>query len=679
MGLAAPVALLGLALIGVPVLAHLLRRADVRVLRLPTVALLARAAVESRRRPRIVDPILLALRILAVVLAVIGLTAPFTEHELSFGDGRVATVLLVIDDSMSMSRMEGDASLLSLAQARAAAIVESLPEGSEVGVVAAGTPARVIRVRTSELASVLDDLRSERLAEGTARGEDLARALSLAQRQLAGARHSSRRIVVLSDLRGEDPLAGEARSSEDVVFERIGGDAPLSNLALTQASVEERDGGRRVAFTVRAFGSGSPTHVAVRLLRGATEIGRSDVSLEGESGSGVLEVGELSLESDPGATLVLSAPTGDAFAADDRRGVLLRPPSAPRVVLVDRLASGEPASRFLERALTLAPREAGGPIGVRRIDARSLDALEVGSADVIVTIDVDLRDPHIAEALRAHVEDGAGLMVVVGPHAGAGSTTRIEDLLPGRITSEGGPVDGLMREPASALLPPGAAPDAALAGVRARQRAGLEASDGEVALRFTDGTPAMLFSAAHRTAILGVPVDDAWSDFPFRPVFLPVMVRSVVGLSRPGTMPDEPFAAGAITSLRGPTDARAAELRGPGGVVTERDTERGALSLDGLAVAGPYAVTFRMGDGRDVPSPRSAFVLAAPAGESDPSPYAAPEPTTGGETERSAPALVRTSLAPWLFLLVGLACLAEGALRIRRRAEDGDRGAIHAR
>lgn len=679
MGLAAPLALLGLTLVGVPVLAHLLRRADVRVLRLPTVALLARAAVESRRRPRIVDPLLLALRILAVALAVLALSAPFTERELSFGDGRVASVIVVIDDSMSMSRMEGDASLLSLAQARAAEIIDSLPEGSEVGLVGAGSPARVVRVRTSELASVLDDLRRERLSEGTARGEDLVRALSLAQRQLAGARHSSRRIVVLSDLRGADPLAGEALPNEDVTFERIGSEDALSNLAITQASVEVRESSRRVAFTVRAFGAGSPTQVTARLLRGATELGRGEVTLDGGSGTGVLEVADLALENDPGATLVITTPSGDAFAADDRRGVLLRPPSAPRVVLVDRLASGEPSSRFLERALTLAPREAGGPIAVRRIDARTLGDLEVGTADVIITVDVDLRDTHVAEALRAHVDDGAGLLVVVGPHAGAGTTARIDDLLPGRITSEGGPVDGLIREPASSLLPPGAAPDAALAGVRVRRRASLEVSDGEVALRFSDGTPAMIFGAEHRAAILGVPVDESWSDLPFRPVFLPMMVRSVVGLSRPGTMPDEPFAAGAITTLRGPSDARAADLSGPGGVVTERDLVRGAMSLDGLSDAGAYAVTFRLVDGRSVTSPRSAFVLAAPASESDPAVFAAPESTSEARTSRSAPALVRTSLAPWLFLLVGLACLAEGALRIRRRAEDGDRRAIPVR
>ena len=669
MGLSTPLALLGLVLVGVPVLAHLLRRADVRTLRLPTIALLSRAAVESKRRPRIVDPLLLLLRVLLVGLAVLALAAPFTEREISFGDGRVSSVILVIDDSMSMGREVGDSTVFEAARARAREIVDALPEGSEVGVVCAGSPARVHAPRTAELGTVLDLLNGSSLAVGTARGDDLEHALSLAQRQLAGARHERRRVVVLSDFRGSgaDALSPDL-AGEDVSFERIGDDALLSNVALTAASVEQRGSGARVAFSVRGYGASAPSHVTVRLLRGATELARAEVTLEGGSGRGLLDVGEVATDADPSALLMMDSGPSDAYRADDSRGVLLRPPSAPRVVLVDRLASGEASTRFLERALTLAPREEGGPISVRRVDARSLAGVPVGAADVLVVADVDLRDAPLAEALRAHVEDGAGLLLAAGSHAGPGSESRLSDLFPARITAEAGSVTGLVRESASNFLSASSAPEAGLLLVRVRQRAVLESAlvdASEVALRFSDGAPALIVSRERRTAILATGIDDAWSDWPYRPVFLPVMVRAVVALSRPGTMPDEPFAAGAVTELRGPPEAREVSVRAPDGFVRALPVERGRVALTDLSAAGPYAVTFSLADGTSRPSPRSAFVLAAPPAESDPLAFAVPEGTARSEGTEAGPALVRSSLAPWFFLLVGLFCVAEGAFRLR--------------
>ena len=102
MGFAAPWALLALAAVALPVIAHLLRRRDVPVRPLPTIALLRKADVASRRRVRVVDRVLLASRIALIALAALALAAPYASATLAWGDGRVASVAIVIDDSMSM-------------------------------------------------------------------------------------------------------------------------------------------------------------------------------------------------------------------------------------------------------------------------------------------------------------------------------------------------------------------------------------------------------------------------------------------------------------------------------------------------------------------------------------------------------------------------------------------------
>lgn len=171
MGLSAPLALLAAALVGLPIAAHLVRRADVERRVLPTVALLRRVVVRDRRRARITEPWLLALRIAAVVLAVLALSGPFVVDRLAYGDGSALSVVLVVDDSASMARaLEGDRSALDEARERARDVIRSVGEGSEIALVAAGSPPRLLVPRSPDRDAALAAL--ERMRVG-ARHTDL--------------------------------------------------------------------------------------------------------------------------------------------------------------------------------------------------------------------------------------------------------------------------------------------------------------------------------------------------------------------------------------------------------------------------------------------------------------------------------------------------------------------------
>jgi hypothetical protein len=424
----------------------------------------------------------------------------------------------------------------------------------------------------------------------------------------------------------------------------------------------------RVSVGVRTFGPGGPSSIPVTLVRGGETLATAEAAIEGETGTALLEllagaVSSAALDVDPTATVRIAPGPLDALTADDERGVLLRPPSAPRVVIVDRAASTAPA-RFLERALLFAPREEGGPIAVRRVEPVALGAIAPGSVDVLVVLDVDLRDARLAEAVRGIVEGGAGLLVAAGPHAGPGSDVRVHDLLPARIAAEAPGVAGFSR-PLGSPLPP---LDEALSRVRIDRRVALELEErAEVLLAFADGSPAWVWSPEVRTAVLATGLDDAWTDFPYRPAFLPTVVRGVTLLARPGAMPDEPAVAGALPALVVPPDVRAVSVVLPGGAVTELvpSGTPAAVPLDGLAGAGAYAVSFADAAGALRPAPRAAFVLAPDAAESDQRVQPLPEPRGEGASE-SGPSLVRTDVSAWAYLLAGLAALVEGALRLRR-------------
>ncbi|UJR81152.1 vWA domain-containing protein [Sandaracinus amylolyticus] len=689
MGFAAPWALLGLLAVAVPIVAHLLRRRDVPLRALPTIALLRKADVASRRRVRVVDHLLLASRIALVALAALALAAPFATATLAWGDGRQASVAIVIDDSMSMSRAAGSATLLDHAVDRAREVIGALPAESEVVLVLAGDAPRLLAPRTDDLAlarSRLDGVRA-----GGARGTDLAGAIELATRQLAGARHPVRRVVVLSD-HARHAGEGEPAGARDVTVEneRIGPDEGAPNLALVSAlatSDPTTPGQLAIAIEIRSFGGVPPDRVPVVVRRGVSELARGEVALTERGGRTTLHV-DAPAGGDPTAEVALAPSEPDALPLDDRRGVLLRPASAPRVLMVDgdpqplgrrRLGGGGEEVRFLAQALSLAPRSEGGFVQ-RAVDPDTFLGTGLDDVDVVVLANVELRGGSaLATKITEHVERGGGLLVAAGDRVQPGAWARLESVLPARvIAATTGEVVGMTRgEAPSALLPAGAS---GLEAVRATRRLAMEPHAGaEVLLAWPDGTPALVLDPARRVAILGTTLDDAWSDLPYRPGFLPLAVRLVRALAPPGSMPDAPFAPGHAPELRAPPGATELVLIAPSGRLIEHDQRAlgRPIDLGGLDEPGAWRVQISTAERTREEAPRSAFVIAPPAEESDLTPRALTTDEDDGAREdgvaqSTTRTVVRRSMAPWLFALVGLMAVAEGTLRVARaRRERG--------
>ena len=202
---------------------------------------------------RIVEPWLLLARVVLVALAALALAGPFFYVELSYGDGRVASVAIVIDDSMSMQVAGGGGTRFEAALRRAIEVVDVLPAGSEVVVVRGGRRPRVAASRTSELSAARLVLTTLSSPAESARGSDLPGAIELAARQLAGARHDLRRVVVLSDFAGPaDGAELSAPEGMELDAERIGGENTHANVALTHVALDpDVTSGYRLAIEAR--------------------------------------------------------------------------------------------------------------------------------------------------------------------------------------------------------------------------------------------------------------------------------------------------------------------------------------------------------------------------------------------------------------------------------------------
>ena len=669
MGLEAPWALLGALLAAAPIIAHLVRRRDLPRVALPTIALLRRARVASQQRTRLVDLLLLLVRIALMVAMSVALAAPYRTVRLAYGDGARATVAIVVDDSLSMARVGAHRKgLYAEALGRAREVLQSLPAGSEAAIVLGGQAPRLVVARTADL-SAAEQRISELADDAPTRGTDLSGALALALRELAGSRFEARRVLVLTD--GAAHAHAELLEVPDDValaVERFGpsaGSSPGSNVSVASATAvpDPTAAGRASVLIELRASSPAPTGVvALRLERGGVTVGRAEATFSGGVARVTLQAPLAGADGDPTARIVLEA--HDALAGDDARGVLLRQPTSLRVLVVGEGNRAEPVAR----ALGLVP-EREGAVDARLVDADTLGTVDLSASDAVVLAGVVPSSAVTARALQAFVTRGGGL-VIAGAEAldARALENALGPVLPARpqgvapAASTLGLRSGTVASALSDL--------SGLAGTLFRTRLLLEAPRGgaEVPLVFSDGTPALVVgrAGAGRVALLATSLDESWSDLPLRPGFLPLVARLLREVAPTVRGPEQPIFPGETLPLALPPGASRLVVTRPDG---ERESFDGAspIVVRATSLAGAYRVEVADRGGTLRDAPRLAFVAAAPASESD----LAPGPALGGRGSRNEPRTgatrVKRSLAPWLFLSVGLLAVAEGALRLRWR------------
>jgi hypothetical protein len=120
-----PAFLLGLPLVAVPVIIHLLSKRQQTRISWGAMRFLKAAATRKRRLWRLTDLLLLILRQAAFLFFILALARPLFLSTW-MGGGVPREIILVLDQSMSMSRRQGDASLFELQLQKATEILTEL-------------------------------------------------------------------------------------------------------------------------------------------------------------------------------------------------------------------------------------------------------------------------------------------------------------------------------------------------------------------------------------------------------------------------------------------------------------------------------------------------------------------------------------------------------------------------
>jgi hypothetical protein len=651
MGFGLPWALAGLLAVGLPIVAHLLRRQKLPRQTLPTVAFLERIHATRATRLRVVDALLLMTRVALIATLVLAASAPYRVVQSSLLD-RQHALAIVFDDSLSMGAMHDGETLIERAAEKAVEQIRKLPEGSEVSVVLAGAVPRVWFRRQSD--TLMASTAFEELDPRSTRAGALCDAVQLATEVLLESDLADRRMWVVSDF---TPGANAAECEWPtrgirVAFEQVSApDADNRRIASVEV-VGEPASADGVRLSVRVDGSETSTEQRLRLREKGQE--RERVPVAWNEGAGTAE---LSIRGGPvDAVMELRLEPDDALPADNVRGVLMGSDTV-HVLLVDGDPHPDPRKRetvFVSHALDVSQR-IGRSFAVETLDAQDLSENAIMRSDVVVLANARL-DEKWLPLIQRFVGGGGSLWITAGDGINPrmyGSVLR--ELLPGRYTAT-------RREERPLSLRSSVLPELEQAKVRARTPIAETALDAVVTARFSDGSPAMVEHRyrSGRVAMWATTIDDAWTDLPYQPVFVPFVLSTLERLAGRAQHAVSPYGT---VSLPGSTPSQRIQVVTPSGRTVDL-TEADRVSFRDTGEVGAYRVLIN-----GVSGDRFAFVVDPPAEESDLTPGEAPEPTStalanGEDASKGA----EQPLAPWLLLIAVALAFSELWLRqVRRR------------
>jgi Mg-chelatase subunit ChlD len=398
-------ALFGSLLAVLPFVAHRLRRRAAAPKPFGPVHLLSRSQPEARRRARLEDRGVFAVRVLSVlVLALLG-ASPFVRcSRLSLSRGGASVALaLVVDDSLSMRARDVAPSRFAKAKDGALDLLSSLREGDEVAIVLAGAPPRVALSATSDLDAVRAALMALTPSD---RSTDLEGALALSRGVLASRPHVDKRIVLLSD--GADGNHAKAPLGAEGDIALWNALPALGKVVQDCAVVSADRAGRKVQVALACSEGGSAEGRKLELLRGDKVLQTVDV---GKDAAQVV----LGLADDDPADLDARLSPPDLIPEDDVAPVMNQVRTSALAVISEasREGGGAAGSPLVEQALRALPLN----LPVRSLPVLPDQAIDLRSFAGIVIDDPPGFTPEQRRALSDYMNEGGLLLLALGRRA----------------------------------------------------------------------------------------------------------------------------------------------------------------------------------------------------------------------------------------------------------------------
>jgi len=530
-----PWMLTGLAAIAVPIIIHLLQRKRVVPIPFSTLRLLKLVQAKTSRRSHIENLLLLILRCLIFAFILLAAARPVISPKTAgwWGGNVPRTVVLVIDNSLSMNYSIGSQTRLETAKKQALAILDDLQPVDDVAIITANDRAQLLIGEPT-----VDHVVARQTVQGiqpTQSRTDFSVALREARKIMARTQKRVRRIYLLTDNQ-EGGWQFDPRTVFDDTWRQTG----------TQLTIVRPDALVPVNSAVTRVTFRSPLVAAGSVVRGSATVENfSSVDLHDllEIKLGDQPVAQRPVDVAPGSTaevsfeFALPTVTGDTIRGtasiqsdhlkeDDRQYFWLSIYQAPRVLVVEGQQAGPDslhAGFYLKKALA-----AGGDIQPKVVSTAELDELPLEGYSAVILADAVVSDRAMVRLERL-LQSGGTVAFFFGDNTSVDNLARItflpakptgqRNLPTGRLTVRAlDPRHPLFVNAWDASTPFPAVPQQRMFNVEV-------AKDAKVLLTLGDNLPFIIAGklGPGKVLLVNASADRSWGDLPLSPAFLPLV------------------------------------------------------------------------------------------------------------------------------------------------------------
>ena len=437
-----PLVLLGLVAAAIPIVLHLLNLRKLQTIEFSTLAFLKELQKNTMRRVKIRQWLLLILRTLLIILVVAAFSRPALRGTLGgIGSHAKTTVVIIMDDSYSMSLHNDKGSFLKQAQSTALRIIDMLKEGDDALFI------RLSELPQATIAEPTHDI--QRLRDVVGRTEPsykhrtIEDALRLSSQLLQQSKNYNKEVYVLSD--GQRTTITRIRRINGITQIETKIENEIKKEKLFESGVKvfvvpfsensfENTGVERVEFPPTLFQKNKPFTVQAAIRNyGSSRVSNHLVDLYLD-GSRVMQK-SVSLDGGERTTVdFVATPLHAGFVAgrveleeddfdQDNQGYFSL--SVPEQIRITVISSSPQYSIYLKLALSSANRE-GTPIVVKEVTPSQLATMSPNDADVILLSDVSGLSSTQSDQILQHVKQGGGL--VIFPGNGISKMTRMDSV-----------------------------------------------------------------------------------------------------------------------------------------------------------------------------------------------------------------------------------------------------------
>ena len=287
-----PILLAGLAAVLLPIVIHLINRRRAVRRPFPALEFLRRSQKEQARRLKIKQLLLLLARMSIFLLLPLAMAQPYMlcgARGQSAGERLPTSIVIVIDDSASMSWSASGSNLLESARERALRVIRGMRSWDQAAVIFAHDPPRVvIGDLTNDRGILQRAVRSEAASHG---GSDLPTALLLAREIQLDSELSAKRTVVITD---DTAAAWNDRVTDpsqlvglgDVEVIRVSPERVMRNSAVVALDYSEATeggaGNYEVTATIESWGYNGASEVQATLFVDDNVVGTTPVEIPAE-------------------------------------------------------------------------------------------------------------------------------------------------------------------------------------------------------------------------------------------------------------------------------------------------------------------------------------------------------------------------------------------------------------